>query len=31
MAKNKVANLAVELDGVEMTRIIWGFIKNKLI
>ncbi len=29
--KIKVANPVVELDGDEMTRIIWGFIKNKLI
>lgn len=31
MAKIKVKNPVVELDGDEMTRIIWGFIKNKLI
>jgi isocitrate dehydrogenase len=31
MAKIKVANPVVELDGGEMTRIIWSFIKNKLI
>lgn len=31
MAKIKVANPVVELDGDEMTRIIWDFIKNKLI
>ena len=31
MAKIKVANPVVELDGDEMTRIIWAFIKNKLI
>ena len=31
MAKIKVKNPIVELDGDEMTRIIWGFIKNKLI
>ena len=31
MAKIKVANPVVELDGDEMTRIIWSFIKNKLI
>ena len=29
--KIKVANPVVELDGDEMTRIIWSFIKNKLI
>ncbi len=29
--KIKVANPVVELDGDEMTRIIWKFIKNKLI
>jgi len=31
MAKIKVATPLVELDGDEMTRIIWAFIKNKLI
>jgi len=31
MAKIKVANPVVELDGDEMTRIIWGFIKDRLI
>ena len=31
MAKIKVANPVVELDGDEMTRIIWDFIKQKLI
>ena len=31
MAKIKVANPIVELDGDEMTRIIWSFIKKKLI
>ncbi|WP_374651978.1 NADP-dependent isocitrate dehydrogenase [Dongia sp.] len=31
MAKIKVKNPVVELDGDEMTRIIWAFIKNKLI
>ncbi|MBC8267789.1 MAG: NADP-dependent isocitrate dehydrogenase [Rhodospirillaceae bacterium] len=31
MAKIKVANPVVELDGDEMTRIIWAFIKGKLI
>jgi len=31
MTKIKVANPIVELDGDEMTRIIWAFIKNKLI
>lgn len=31
MAKIKVANPIVELDGDEMTRIIWEFIKDKLI
>ena len=29
--KIKVKNPVVELDGDEMTRIIWSFIKNKLI
>ena len=29
--KIKVANPVVELDGDEMTRIIWRFIKDKLI
>ena len=31
MSKIKVANPVVELDGDEMTRIIWAFIKHKLI
>jgi isocitrate dehydrogenase len=31
MLKIKVANPVVELDGDEMTRIIWKFIKEKLI
>ena len=31
MAKTKVKNPVVELDGDEMTRIIWGFIKERLI
>ena len=31
MAKIKVKNTIVELDGDEMTRVIWEFIKNKLI
>jgi isocitrate dehydrogenase len=31
MSKIKVANTIVELDGDEMTRIIWAFIKDKLI
>ena len=31
MAKIKVKNAVVELDGDEMTRIIWSFIKDKLI
>ena len=31
MAKIKVKNPVVELDGDEMTRIIWSFIKKKLI
>ena len=31
MGKIKVANPVVELDGDEMTRIIWRFIKEKLI
>jgi len=31
MAKIKVKTPVVELDGDEMTRIIWGFIKNRLI
>jgi isocitrate dehydrogenase len=31
MAKIKVANPIVEMDGDEMTRIIWAFIKDKLI
>ena len=30
MAKIKVKNSVVELDGDEMTRIIWKFIKEKL-
>ena len=30
MSKIKVNNPVVELDGDEMTRIIWEFIKNKL-
>jgi isocitrate dehydrogenase len=30
LPKIKAANPFVELDGDEMTRIIWGFIKNKL-
>ena len=30
MSKIKVENPVVELDGDEMTRIIWKFIKNKL-
>ena len=30
-SKIKVANPVVELDGDEMTRIIWKFIKDKLI
>jgi isocitrate dehydrogenase len=30
MAKIKVAKPVVELDGDEMTRIMWSFIKNKL-
>src|SRR6266550_3744820 len=30
MAKIKVANPVVELDGDEMTRIIWKYIKDKL-
>jgi isocitrate dehydrogenase len=29
--KIKAANAVVELDGDEMTRIIWSFIKDKLI
>ncbi len=29
--KIKVANPVVELDGDEMTRVIWSFIKEKLI
>ena len=29
MAKIKVKNPVVELDGDEMTRIIWSFIKDK--
>ena len=31
MTKIKVDNPVVELDGDEMTRIIWDFIKTKLI
>ena len=31
MVKIKVANPIVEIDGDEMTRIIWSFIKDKLI
>ena len=31
MTKIKVKNSIVELDGDEMTRIIWDFIKKKLI
>ena len=31
MPKIKVANPVVEMDGDEMTRIIWQFIKDKLI
>lgn len=31
MAKIKVKNPIVELDGDEMTRIIWSFIKDRLI
>ena len=31
MAKIKVANPVVDLDGDEMTRIIWKMIKDKLI
>ena len=31
MAKIKVARPVVELDGDEMTRIMWSLIKNKLI
>src|SRR2546421_12997105 len=31
MPKIKVANPVVEIDGDEMTRIIWSFIKDKLI
>ena len=31
MAKIKVKNPVVEMDGDEMTRIIWKFIKDKLI
>ena len=31
MTKIKVENPVVELDGDEMTRIIWDFIKQKLI
>jgi isocitrate dehydrogenase len=31
MSKIKVTNPVVELDGDEMTRIIWKFIKDKLV
>ena len=31
MSKIKVKNPIVELDGDEMTRVIWDFIKNKLV
>jgi isocitrate dehydrogenase len=31
MAKTKVAKRVVELDGDERARIMWSFIKNKLI
>ena len=31
MSKIKVSNPVVELDGDEMTRVIWAFIKDKLI
>ena len=31
MSKIKVKNPVVELDGDEMTRVIWEFIKKKLI
>jgi isocitrate dehydrogenase len=31
MPKIKVKNPVVEMDGDEMTRIIWAFIKDKLI
>ena len=31
MSKIKVKNSIVELDGDEMTRVIWSFIKNKLV
>ena len=31
MAKIKVTNPVVELDGDEMARVMWSFIKNKLI
>ena len=31
MSKIKVANPIVDIDGDEMTRIIWGWIKDKLI
>ena len=31
MSKIKVNNPVVELDGDEMTRVIWSFIKDKLI
>src|ERR1700755_2692082 len=31
MAKSKVTNPVVDLDGDEMTRIIWQYIKDKLI
>ena len=31
MAKIKVANPVVEMDGDEMTRIIWQYIKDRLV
>jgi isocitrate dehydrogenase len=31
LQRSKVKTPVVELDGDEMTRIIWGFIKDKLI
>jgi isocitrate dehydrogenase len=31
VAKIEVTNPVVELDGDEMTRIIWGFIRDRLI
>ena len=31
MAKIKVANPVVDLDGDEMARIMWGFIRQRLI